>query len=498
MEKAKVTVEEGAIISQIDKRLYGSFIEHLGRAVYHGIYEPAHKLADEQGFRKDVLKMVSELNVPIVRYPGGNFVSGYRWEDGIGEPALRPRRLDLAWQTLETNQVGLNEFCDWARKANTKVMMAVNLGTRGISEAVDILEYCNRAKGSYWSDLRNAHGYEKPHNIKTWCLGNEMDGDWQIGHKTAYEYGRLANETGKAMKLLDSDIELVACGSSSKHMDTYGDWEETVLRESYDTVDYLSLHQYYDNKANNSQDFLSKGVEMDAFIKEVVSICDSVQAKLKKKKKINLSFDEWNVWYHSEEADKMLSKWTQSPHRLEDIYNFEDAVLIGSMLITLINNSNRVKMACLAQLVNVLAPIMTVDNAGVWRQTIYYPFAHAAKFGHGKALRTEIQSPKYSSESFCDVNAIDCAVVQNENGELTIFSVNRQIGANIQVEFDFRSFKASTVIEEILYWHPDLKAVNGSDESSNIVPHNVTTAQLEKGIARTMIPGGAWHVLRVK
>lgn len=245
----------------MDKRIYGSFIEHLGRAVYEGIYQPDSVFADEQGFRKDVLELVRELNVPIVRYPGGNFVSGFHWEDSVGPKEQRPKRVDLAWQVVETNQFGLNEFADWAAKANSEVMMAVNLGTRGIDEAVQLLEYCNMEGGTYLSELRKKHGYEKPHNIKTWCLGNEMDGPWQIGHKTAEEYARLANETAKAMKILDPGIELVACGSSNLWMPTFGDWERTVLEECYDSVDYISMHQYFGNPENNSADFLASSVE---------------------------------------------------------------------------------------------------------------------------------------------------------------------------------------------------------------------------------------------
>ena len=178
MKKARVIIDKDFKIGKIDRRIYGSFVEHLGRAVYEGIYQPDHPEADEAGFRKDTLALVKELNVPIVRYPGGNFVSGYRWEDGIGPVSQRPRRTELAWRTIEPNTVGVNEFADWAKRANTEVMMAVNLGTRGIDAARDFIEYCNHPGGSYWSDLRIKHGYKEPHNFKVWCLGNEMDGPW--------------------------------------------------------------------------------------------------------------------------------------------------------------------------------------------------------------------------------------------------------------------------------------------------------------------------------
>ncbi|MDF2835151.1 MAG: Alpha-N-arabinofuranosidase, partial [Paenibacillus sp.] len=260
--QAKMVVDKDFVIGQVDERIYGSFIEHLGRAVYGGIYELGHPSADEQGFRSDVLELVKELQVPIVRYPGGNFVSGYNWEDGVGPLAERPRRLELAWRTIEPNWIGYNEFMDWCRKAGTDAMMAVNLGTRGIDDARNLVEYSNHVSGSYWSDLRRSHGYEAPHGVKTWCLGNEMDGPWQIGSKTAVEYGRIANEAGKTMKWVDPTIELVACGSSSRTMATFPEWEATVLDLTYDTVDYLSIHQYYGNQKGDTKNFLAQSVGM--------------------------------------------------------------------------------------------------------------------------------------------------------------------------------------------------------------------------------------------
>ncbi len=326
MKKAEIIIDKYFLTGSVDKRIYGSFIEHLGRAVYGGIYQEGLASSDEQGFRKDTLELVKELEVPIVRYPGGNFVSGFHWEDSVGPKALRPARTDLAWRVIETNQFGLNEFADWSKKAGSEMMMAVNLGTRGPEDAKNLLEYCNFEGGTYYSDLRKSHGYAKPHDIKLWCLGNEMDGKWQMGHKTAGEYGRIASETARMMKWLDPEIETVACGSSSLTMPTFGDWEYQVLDECYDEVDYLSLHQYYGNRSDDTADFLACSKGMDDFISGVVSICDAVKAKKHGGKNINLSFDEWNVWYHSNEQDKEIKAWDQAPHQLEDVYNFEDAL----------------------------------------------------------------------------------------------------------------------------------------------------------------------------
>ncbi|MEJ7837800.1 MAG: alpha-L-arabinofuranosidase C-terminal domain-containing protein, partial [Thermomicrobiales bacterium] len=367
MHKATFAVDRTAVIGKIDPRLYGSFIEHLGRAVYGGIYEPGHLTADDAGYRQDVIDLVRDLDTPVVRYPGGNFVSGYNWEDGVGPVDQRPARLDLAWATTEPNLIGTNEFADWARRAGTDVMMAVNLGSRGIDEARNLLEYCNHASGTAFSDLRRQHGVEQPHNFRLWCLGNEMDGPWQIGHKTAVEYGRLANETAKVMRAFDQNIELVACGSSHRRMPSFPEWESTVLDLTYDEIDYLSLHSYQRKRGEDTGSFLAQNLEIDEFIDIVVNACDLAGAKRRSNKKIHLSFDEWNVWYHSNKRDQEYRDarlWHIAPPLLEDIYTHEDALAVGCFLITLLRHADRVKIACIAQLVNVIAPIMTVTGGG--------------------------------------------------------------------------------------------------------------------------------------
>ena len=494
MKHAQIIIDKEFITGKTDRRIYGSFIEHLGRAVYDGIYQPDSPYADAQGFRKDTLELVKELNVPIVRYPGGNFVSGYKWEDGVGPKELRPKRVDLAWQVIESNQFGLNEFCDWAKKVDADVMMAVNLGTRGILEAKDLLEYCNLKGGTYLSDLRRKHGYAQPHAIKTWCLGNEMDGPWQTGHKTAAEYGHLADETAKAMKILDPSIDLVACGSSNSQMPTFGDWEREVLEQCYDSVDYISMHQYYGNYENNSADFLASSVDMDQFIRNVVAICDYVQGKKHSKKQINISFDEWNVWYHSNEADRKLEKWVEKPHQLEDIYNMEDALLVGSMLITLLRHCDRVKMACLAQLVNVIAPIMTSDT-GAWRQTIFYPYMQASTLGNGTVLNTLVKSPVYESK-YGDAPYLDSVVIyKEEKEELVIFAVNKDLEEDMEITCDLRQFANYRIVEHSVLYHDDLKAVNTQEHPDTVRPQKNGRSCVENGILTAWLKCKSWNVV---
>lgn len=499
MKTAKVIVDRDFQVSRIDKRIYGSFIEHLGRAVYEGIYQPGSKFADEEGFRKDTLELVRELNVPIVRYPGGNFVSGYRWEDGVGPKENRPARLEPAWSVVETNEVGLGEFSNWADKAGTQVMMAVNLGTRGIQEAADLLEYCNLDKGTRMSELRKQHGREKPYGFKLWCLGNEMDGPWQIGHKTAREYGRLADETAKLMKTIDPSIELVVCGSSGSGMPTFGQWEATVLDECYDSVDYVSMHTYYADHEHDTRTFLASSEDMDRFITDVCAACDYVKAKKHSNKTINISFDEWNVWYHSREQDEEIwkqEKWGRALPLLEDIYNFEDALLVGSMLITLLRNADRVKIACLAQLVNVIAPIMTKNGGGCWAQTIFYPFMHASRYGRGTALNALVTSPTYACQDYDKVPYIDAMATLEADGSVSVFCVNRDMEEDFRLEIDLRSFGDLQIKEHIILHHDDVKAVNTEENPKNVFPTQGPGGTMEQGKASVNIPALSWNVIR--
>lgn len=499
---ARLTLDPDFQISRIDKRVYGSFVEHLGRAVYGGVYQPGHSSADEEGFRRDVLDLVRELQVPIVRYPGGNFVSNFYWEDSVGPVSERPRRLELAWRSTETNEVGVNEFARWAKKAGTELMMAVNLGTRGIDAACGLLEYCNHPSGTKYSDLRIAHGVKEPHNIKTWCLGNEMDGPWQVGHKPAREYGRLADETAKALRQIDPTVELVVCGSSNTGMATYPQWEATVLEEAYNSVDYISLHTYYGNRLNDTANFLAYSDDMDHFIRTVISTCDFVKAKKRGKKDIMLSFDEWNVWFHSDAADSDTMgnrPWSVAPHLLEDQYNFEDALLVGLMLITLIKHSDRVRMACLAQLVNVIAPIMTEEDGPAWRQTIYYPYLHASKYGRGVALNTALRSSRHDTREFTDVTDVEAAAVWNDEAEeLTVFAVNRDLEDSITLETDLRGFAGYELLEHIVLEHGDFKAVN-SAAAETVAPHTVTDRdELDGGLLKSRLAPASWNVIRLK
>ena len=501
MKKATMILDRAYAIAKIDPRIYGSFIEHLGRAVYGGIYEPCHPTADKHGFRKDVIELVKKLDIPIVRYPGGNFVSGFDWEDSIGPRDQRKHRLDMAWFTTETNEVGLHEFVDWCKAANTEPMYAINLGTRGTDAARNIVEYANHKSGSYWSDLRIQNGAKEPFDIKLWCLGNEMDGPWQIGSKTATEYGRAANEAAKVMKWVDPTIELVACGSSSSTMPTFGDWELTMLSECYDNVDYVSLHRYYGNAVHDTKSFLARSMDLDDFIKTVVSICDAVKGKKHSKKTLNLSFDEWNVWYHSNAQDKEIwkrGKWDRALPLLEDVYNFEDALLVGSMLITFLRNADRVKIACMAQLVIVIAPIMTKDGGGAWAQTIYWPLMQVSKYGRGTALNAIVDAPTYDCEDYEQVPELDATAVLNDDGSVTIFAVNRSMDESIVLSADLRDFAGLNKVSHEVLHHDDVNAVNTEANPDNVKPVRGKGGKLDSGKLEIEIPALSWNVIRLE
>lgn len=496
MKKAKIIIDKDYQISEIDERLFGSFIEHLGRAVYTGIYEPDHPTADEQGFRQDVIDLVKELHVPIVRYPGGNFVSGYNWTDGIGPKDKRPTRLDYAWKSIETNQVGINEFADWCKKSGSQAMAAVNMGTGTEQEAGYMIEYCNFPGGTTWSDLRREHGYEQPHDIKVWCIGNEMDGDWQTCQMDAEAYGRKARQTAKILKWVDPSVELVACGSSTTLQKTYPEWDRIVLEHVYDDVEFLSLHRYYENEGNLN-DFLASSTDMSDFIKTVTSICDYVKALRRSKKKLMLSFDEWNVWY---QKDQKEHGYEVAPTLIEDQYSMLDALVFGSMMCTLLNHSDRVKMACLAQLVNVIAPIMTEKGGRALRQTTFYPFRDVSNLARGKALKLLTHCEKFESERYGIADTVQTAASYDEaNGEIILFVVNADQAEAQEITIDLRSFGKVEMIGRTVLHHDDIYAKNTFDDPFKVVP---AEAEIIKPAGddpiEVVVPAMSWNVMRFK
>lgn len=500
MPTARMTVDPHFPVGPIHRNLFGGFVEHLGRHVYDGIYEPGHESADAEGFRQDVLDLVKELGVSTIRYPGGNFVSGFRWEDSIGPREERPRRLDLAWHSTETNEVGLHEFSSWLDKVGSELMMAVNLGTRGTQEALDLLEYSNLPGGTFLSQKRIDNGKRDPFAVKIWCLGNEMDGPWQVGHRSADDYGKIASMTAKALRQLDPSIELVVCGSSSAHMPTFGEWERVVLAHTYDDVDYISCHAYYQEHDGDTASFLASAVDMDGFIEKVVATADHVGAVRQSDKKVNVSFDEWNVWYQTrfENVDKIqgIDNWPVAPRLLEDVYSVLDAVVFGNLMISLLKHADRVTSASLAQLVNVIAPIMTEPGGPAWRQTTFFPFATTARLAQGEALELKLDAPTYETSLYGEVPLVDAVATHDPaTGKASIFLVNRSQVDAIDVTIDALGLDDVAIAETHMIHDHDIYAKNTLEDPERVTPKPNDTARLEDGSLTVTLPPVSWTAI---
>lgn len=499
-DMARVYLDSRRRIAPLDRNLFGSFLEHLGRAIYEGIYDPGSKLSDANGFRKDVMDEVRQLGVPIIRYPGGNFVSSYNWLDGVGPKQDRPHVLDKAWNALNTNQIGTNEFMTWCKAVGTEPLMGLNLGTGSAEDAAALVEYCNLEKGTKWSDLRRKHGVAEPYRVKRWCLGNEMDGPWQVGHMTATEYGLKAEDAARQMHAIDPSLQLIACGSSGPGMPTYLEWDREVLEQCYDYVDALSLHRYIGNTqeetGTDSAKFVAMNLSMEQQIKETLAVCDLVQGHKRSPKKLWLSFDEWNVWYRARTGDALRGHGEEAPHLLEEVYNLEDALLVGGILNTLMRNADRVKLACLAQLVNVIAPIMTNAN-GMLKQSIYYPYSWALQFAHGSVLNLLVESPTYEVSGMGQVPYLDAVATANaESGKTTLFILNRDLSKAHAVEVNWQDKAPGKVLMSTTITGSDLKAFNTFESPQRVAPQAFDKPATTGGRTKFEVPARSYTVIQ--
>ncbi len=497
---ARVYLDSRRTIAPLDRNLFGSFLEHLGRAIYEGIYDPGSKLSDANGFRKDVVNEIRQLGVPIIRYPGGNFVSGYNWLDGVGPKQNRPRVLDKAWNSLNSNQFGTNEFMAWCKAVGTEPLMGLNLGTGTTEEAAALVEYCNVEKGTKWSELRRQHGYAEPYKVQRWCLGNEMDGPWQIGHMSATEYGLKAADAARQMRYVDPSLKLIACGSSGPFMPTYLEWDREVLEQCYDYVDGLSLHRYFGNDdretGGDSSKFLAMNLSMDRQIAETVAVCDLVRGHKRSPKKLWLSFDEWNVWYRARSGDAVNGHMQEAPHLLEEVYNLEDALLVGGLVNSLLRNADRVKLACLAQLVNVIAPI-TTNAEGLFRHTIYYPYSWGLQFARGAVLSLLVESPTYDVSGFDQVPYLDVAgSLDREAGKVSLFVLNRDLAKPHEIELVWEDKSPSNVLAAWLLTGDDLKASNSFESPRRVAPQPFGKPSTTGGRTKFELPARSYTVIQ--
>lgn len=498
MKPARMIIDRDYTLARTDEHLFSSFVEPLGRCIYGGLYEPGHPEADANGFRRDVLSLIRPLNLTMNRFPGGNYTSTFRWEDSVGPREKRPRRAEVAWQCIETNAFGLNEFAEWSKLNGSDVMMTVNLATRGVLEAMDCVEYCNLEGGTYWSDLRRSHGYASPHNYKYWCLSNEIDGPWQVGQNSGAAYGHLAREASKAMKLIDPEIKTVLAGSSSPEMPTFPVFDAEALDEAWEQVDYLSVHTYISNLKGDTPNYLAKPLTTDRFFRQIGGLFSFIQAKKRSSHRLYVSFDEYNTW-HTVSGNERMEKprWTIAPPLLEDTYNMEDAVALGSILITILRNCDLVRIACLSELCNCISHIRTRTGGGCWVLPPYYSFLHFSRFGRGTVLIPRVDSPVYDSRDYTDVPYLDAVPVLGDDGRLTVFAVNRSLEETLPLRVELRGFGSAYVPEEcIVLSHPDPKATNTEEHPDNVTPRRGSAA-VEDGLLCADLAPLSWNVIRL-
>lgn len=495
--RAAVNVDRDATIGPIDRRLFGSFVEHLGRCVYGGIFDPGNERSDENGFREDVAELIRELGVTTVRYPGGNFVSGYRWEDGVGPLDQRPRRLNLAWHQTEPNTFGLHEFVDWTRKVGVEPMLAVNLGTRGLEEALDLLEYTNHPSGTTLSDRRIANGATDPFAVRMWCLGNEPDGPWQLGHKTALEYGRLAAETARGFRQFDPNLQLVVAGHTAPWLPSSTDWDRIVFDETVEFADYVAVHIYVEELERDLQTFLASGAELDREIERAIREVDAAAARRGVDRRLSVSVDEWGIWRGRNPNPPVPEDWPVEGRRAGHVYTAGDAVVTGGLIVSLLKHADRVTCACQSLLVNAGAPIRAEED-GVWRQATFHPFALAAHHARGTALRADVEAPAIETRKYGEVPAIDAAATFDaEQNELVLFLVNRNATDATDTTIGLGSWREARVVEATVMGGGDAWETNTREHPDRVRPRPLEGVEAAAGNVDVRLPAGSWTMLRL-
>ncbi|MEZ4664783.1 MAG: alpha-L-arabinofuranosidase C-terminal domain-containing protein [Caldilineaceae bacterium] len=492
-QQAKIHIDVNRTVAEISPLLFGGFAEHMGRCIYEGIYDPKSPRADERGFRTDVLDALRDQQYTIMRYPGGNFLSGYNWLDGVGPKEQRPRRRELAWQSIETNQFGTNEFLEFCTAINCEPMMAVNLGTGTIEGASSLVEYCNAPRGTHYADLRASHGYADPYNIKYWCLGNEMDGPWQIGHLDMDEYARKAR-SGQDDEVADPSIKLISCGSSNNRMPTYPEWDRFTLETCWELVDYHSIHYYAGNREEDSTSYLALAVELEDFVDTMAATLRYAKAKRRSTHDVYLSWDEWQVWYKDRGG---RGGWTEAPHLCEEIYNLEDALVVAQWLNVFLRKADVLKVACVAQIVNIISWLQT-RNDGLLVQTSFYPFKLVSNLARGNALDLFTQAPVVETPRYGGVSALDVSASHDPvSGAQAVFIVNRSQTDAINTEIVWQSAAPQSVKQAWQLSGADLKAANTWENPNHITAQAITPPAIQDGRAQITLPPLSFTALSI-
>jgi alpha-L-arabinofuranosidase len=493
MQPTRISMHTGFTVGPVDPRIFGGFLEHLGRAVYEGVYDPYSAHAGVDGLRTDVLEALRRLNMTAMRYPGGNFVSGYHWEDGVGPRDARPTVRELAWQSIESNEFGTDEYIHLCRQMGWTPMLTVNLGTGTPEEARNWLEYCNCPTGTKYADMRASNTSEEPYAVGLWCLGNEMDGEWQLGHVPADQYAIRAHQAARMMKGTDPGIELVAGGSCGVTLKTYMEWDRQVLEYMGDLADYISLHRYVGNPENDTPDYLAVTASIDRQIEEMDAACRFVQAKRRSKKRAYLCFDEWNVWYRARTTD---GQGKVAPNLLEEVYNLEDALVAAGFLQSFIRHADVLKIANLAQIVNVIAPIMTRGDEMIL-QSIFYPFEMMASRRNGVSLRTSVEGPSYESSSYGRVDMVDTSAIFSGR-ELHIFLTNRSLDTASEISVSLADATIVSCENADILTGPGPGAANSFEQPNVVGSAPFQGVHVEKGCARCELPPLSFAALTLK
>jgi alpha-L-arabinofuranosidase len=489
---ARVVLDNDRIIGSISPRLFGGFAEHMGRCVYGGIYDPSSPQADERGFRRDVQEALREMRLSILRYPGGNMLSGYDWRDGVGPREQRPRVRELAWQSTETNQFGTNEFIDYCRAMQIEPMLGVNLGTGTIADAAALVEYCNAPAGTRYADMRVKHGYREPHGVQYWCVGNEMDGPWQIGHLEAEEYGRKALEAAKMMRWQDPSVKLVACGSSNTEMPTYPEWDRVVLETCWEQVDYLALHYYATNYDNDTASYLALAAQFESHLDTLAGLLRYVKAKLRSNHNVLLSWDEWNVWYKDRSG---RGGWQEAPHLSEEIYNLEDALVVAQWMSVFLRRCDVLDIACLAQIVNTISPLLTTSDQ-LLRQTTFYPFVMFSNHAAGQSLQPLVSAPQSDTKLFGPMPLLDVSASYDQaNDQGAVFIVNRSQSEAVTAELAWQGAAPARVSAAHQLSGTDPKAANTFEQPDLITPKQLNDLRIDDRRISLRLPPLSFTVL---
>ena len=494
-QTARIKIDTDRVIGQVDPHVFGSFAEHLGRCIYGGIWDEGSPLSDADGYRKDVIEATKNLGITLLRWPGGNFASGYNWKDGIGPRDQRPPRRDDAWGDIESNRFGTDDFLRYCERVGVEPYICINAGLGSVEDARQWVEYTNEAGDTYWARQRRKNGRDKPYNVKIWGLGNEIDGPWQLGHKSAEDYSKFALEAAKAMRRADSSIKLIASGSSNFRGADWVTWNRTVLENLKSEIDYISLHTYIGNADNNFEKFLAASRDLDDRIEVVGGMIQAVNATTPRQRPIYIAFDEWNVWYRARGG----SEFDTAKTHLEEVYNYEDALAMGMFLNSFFRHANLVKMANLAQIVNVIAPMMT-SKTGLFLQTIYFPIAEYAKQKGNQSLDVLVNSPEYKPDGGRSLKYLDISSTYDAGSHQVFLNVlNRSEKNDIPAQIISTSGTVSPAVGVWELNHADLKTTHTFGDDHKVRPSEKTASvALQSNGFNYTFPKHSLTVLKLK